>query len=126
MRKVQYTTIEVSLGDFIRESLQPFVPFAIRNEPSEIEVCLEDCSYTSEWVAPGFVSVWWQNHRPWYAPWKKCVGFSLFLPPALAPGSGEYLVADCLSAIENTRPRPFGEFRDLLYRTCGDLKVKLS
>jgi hypothetical protein len=124
MTKAHYTTVDVNLQDFMVENLDAFKPHAFCTGKSikQIKVIIEDCSYRGELVAPSnLVEVYWANHTTE----KRCVGFGFPLLKKFIRLTGEVSVADCLRELEKGALNILGEHRDLLYRTCGDLKVRL-
>ncbi|HUY05466.1 MAG TPA: hypothetical protein VMV62_01975 [Candidatus Paceibacterota bacterium] len=100
----------------------PFEPCTYCRSGGEVVVLTEDCSYCAEKVND-FLEIFWQNHRPWYALWKKCVGFSVYAPFSFS--EDEVLVVDILGAIEERFPKSLGKHRNRLYQAAESLKVRI-
>lgn len=103
-----------------------FKPCAYYNEGlQEMKVQTKDCSYTSRQINP-WLALFWENHRPWYAPWPKCVGFSLYCPSILKL-SGTISVTNVLDFVagEVSPHQPLGgKYRALIYRLAKGLNVQ--
>ena len=97
----------------------------------KVVVQRKECSYTSEWVSP-WLEVLWQNHRSWYAPWQKCIGFSIFVPAYILGLTGNIPVRELLDRCEDlmkstrTIPKKWYEWKDRLYWLGRGLTVGVS
>ncbi len=89
-----------------------------------IIVATKDCSYTAEWISR-WSEIHWQNYQPWYAPWKKGVGFSVYCPHDLGL-SGDMPVTAVLDRVLREDPNACGRHRNLLYRLAKLLTVRIS
>lgn len=92
---------------------------------SDVVVMVKDCSYWSKMVNP-WLNIFWENHRPWYASWKKCVGFSVYCPPALGL-TGDVYVEDVLDKVrvESKIWDVFGKYENRVYRLAVGLFVQI-
>lgn len=91
--------------------------------PPEVQVVTKDCSYTVERLN-GWAEVYWENHRPWYAPWKKCIGFTVYCPPAFRL-MGNIPVTVVLERVAQKAPDALGKYHALFYRLAKGLTVHL-
>ncbi|NNM83644.1 hypothetical protein HKL94_00275 [Candidatus Parcubacteria bacterium] len=109
----------------LTEIFKPVEPRAFYlPRPQLIIVTTKDCSYTPERVS-SLVEIHWQNHRPWYAPWKKFVGFSVYCPFQLGL-SGDMPIMAVLDRVLEGTPDACGKYRDLFYRLAKPLSVRIS
>ena len=92
--------------------------------PPEVQVVTKDCSYTAERLN-GWAEVYWENHRPWYAPWKKCIGFTVYCPPVFRL-MGNVPVTVVLERVTQKVPDALGEYHALFYRLAKGLTVRLA
>ena len=90
----------------------------------DVKVLTKDCSYTAERLNE-WVDIFWENHRPWYTPWRKCVGFSVYCPPAFEL-SGTILVVDVLDVIPAVHAESTERYKTLLYRLAKGLTVYIA
>ncbi len=107
------------------EGAVPFKPCAYWiSKMHLVVVATKDCSYTEEWINE-WSDVHWENHRPWYKPWKKCVGFSVYYPWVLSPTgfSEEMSVTEILDSVLLAKPNAFGKYKKLFYRLGKSLTV---
>jgi hypothetical protein len=93
-------------------------------ELSLVIVATKDCSYTVQWIN-NWSEVHWDNYRPWYAPWKKCVGFSVYCPRELG-FLGEVPVATVLDRVLEKDPTALGTQRRRFYQLARNLMVNIS
>ena len=115
------------ISEFVRfiGPIGDFKPCA-RFSCGDVLVNTKDCSYTSQRINP-WLNIFWENHRPWYAPWKKCVGFSVYCPSILGLYGGKKSIAavlDRVYVVANMKD-VFGTFDSLLYRQAQGLTVQL-
>ncbi len=107
-------------------ALADFKPHAYCSSGGDIIVLTKDCSYRA-CIAPrvhGMVELFWENHRPWYAPWaSKIVGFSFYAPAITT--NGEVPIVDLLRTFEEKYGRLKG-YRRRLYRLAKGLTVSVS
>ncbi len=109
----------------LTEIFKPFEPCAhYLSRGQLVIVATKDCSYSAERVS-GFVEIHWQNHRPWYAPWRKFVGFSVYCPPHLGL-SGDVPITVVLDRVLQENPNACEKYRDLFYRLAKPLSVRIS
>lgn len=90
-----------------------------------VDVLTKYCQYRPKRVNP-WLEVWYQFHRPWYAPWNKCVGFFVYCPSILRL-SGTISVTNVLDLVagEVSPHQPFGgKYRALVYRLAKGLRVQ--
>lgn len=95
-----------------------------------VEVKLKDCSFVSGRVS-AWANIYWEHHRPWYAPWRKCVGFQIWNPihrnwPYLAQYHNRLSVHFLLDRITAQDANAFGEYRAQIYRAGQGLEVDLT
>ena len=108
----------------VAEIFEPFKPSAYYVPQLRlIMVATKDCSYTAERISK-WSDVHWENHRPWYAPWKRCVGFSVYCPPPLRFPE-DTSVSAVLESVELMDPRAFGKYRNMFYRLGKYLTVSV-
>ncbi|MDE2021517.1 MAG: hypothetical protein KGI71_01140 [Patescibacteria group bacterium] len=89
----------------------------------EVVVFTKDCPHWEQQVNP-WLNVFWENHRPWYAPWKRCVGFSIYCP-SVRGLRGRSSVTAVLDRIYRTAKTKgiFGKYNQLLRRQAKGLTV---
>ena len=92
-------------------------------ELGEVIVARKDCSYTAQRITQ-WSDLHWENHRPWYARWEKCIGFKVWCPPAFGL-IGEVLVTTVLDRIAQRDSNAFGEHRARFYRLAKGLTVRI-
>lgn len=82
-RSLKENSVKEAILTELREMIGPVRTFRSYADhiPPEVQVVTKDCSYTAERLND-WAEVYWENHRPWYAPWKKCIGFTVYCPPA--------------------------------------------
>lgn len=119
-------------GDFASEianqiaSIEHFKPLAFYTKwLQEVKVLHKDCSYTASPVILSCIDLLWENHRPWYKPWERSVGFSIYCPSRFG-FSGVVRVSAILEEVERQTSLHLGEHRNLLYRLAGQLEVRIS
>ncbi len=101
------------------KTFEPHAIFSIER----VEVITKDCSYYRGRVINGWIEVFLENHRPWYAPWKRCVGFSVFYPSRLRV-PGKILVEDVLNQVAGIAiAGRFGKHKAQIYRLAKGLTV---
>jgi len=105
-------------------SREKFVPKAYYSTLNEVVVITKDCSYTAERISD-LAELFWENHRPWYAPWKKCVGCRVWCPLSLG-FLGVVLVRRVLDWAVQRPTDPLGPRQPLFYSVAGDLTVRIS
>jgi hypothetical protein len=100
---------------------EPFKPCAFfQPEMVSIVVALKDCSYSSQWINE-WSEVHWENNRPWYKPWKNCVGFSVYCEEFhFLSGTP---VVDILNSVWLMDRRAFGKYEKLFYRLAKDINL---
>lgn len=101
------------------KAFKPYATFSM----GRVKVLARDCSYYSKFVGNAWFEVFLKNYRPWYAPWERCVGFSLFYPPELRV-PGEILVEDVIDRVAGVAGVVrFGKYKAEIRRLAKDLTV---
>ncbi len=88
-----------------------------------VMVARKDSSYVADRIND-WSEIHWENHRPWWKPWKKCVGFSIYCPPQLR-FSEDIPVVEVLDSVFLMDPNAFGEYKKLFYRFGKNLIVSV-
>lgn len=130
MKKIEVTKEEQARLDectkFIRRHVRgTFKPCAVFTpEMNDFRVIRKDCSYTAKFVTR-WADIHVDSHCPWYLPWKKYTGFTLYCPPSLG-FRGEALVTAILDRVLQEDPGAFAQHRARFYRLARGLSVHVS
>jgi hypothetical protein len=128
VKKIKVTEEEQARLDectkFVRANYREFKPCAFYQPKLRLVIVMrKDCSYTAR-----FLNTWsemfWDNHRPWYAPWDKSVGFSVYCPHALGL-IGNVPVKTVLDRILEKDPNALGKQKWRFYWLARGLTVRI-
>jgi hypothetical protein len=129
MGKIEVTVEEqVRLDEctkFIRENVTgKFKPCAYyQPELGLVIVMRKDCSYIAQWLNT-WSEMFWDNYRPWYAPWEKSIGFSVYCPLVLGL-IGDMSVKAVLDRVLEKDPSALGKQKWRFYWLARGLTVHI-